>query len=182
MSFTLRPGTRVACALSLLLSFIAIPEAQANTTSGPLAWRHAETTSDLVTHLEDWLDGRTDLPRRNSRPDIRVIGETRARNLLGTSASRQGGRTRGLYDPESSTVYLIRPWDPRNPFDASVLLHELVHHRQAEAGHWYCPGAQELPAYRLQDAWLGEMALRADVNWIAVVLEASCPRRDIHLD
>ncbi|WP_420326882.1 DUF6647 family protein [Mameliella sp.] len=182
MSFTLRPGARVACVLSLLLSLPPLTEASANARAEPLAWRHAETTSDLVTHLEDWLDARTELPGRGTPPQIRVIGETRARNLLTRPASRKGGRTRGLYDPESGTVYLIRPWDPRNPFDASVLLHELVHHRQAKAGHWYCPGAQELPAYRLQDAWLHEMGLAADVNWIAVVLEASCPRRDIHPD
>lgn len=35
--------------------------------------------------------------------------------------------------------------------DASMLLHELIHHRQAPH-HWYCPAAPELPAYRLQEA------------------------------
>ncbi len=45
-----------------------------------------------------------------------------------------------------------------------------------------CPVAQELPAYRLQEAWFGELGLEPDVNWIAVTLEAGCARRDIHLD
>ena len=53
---------------------------------------------------------------------------------------------------------------------------------QAVAGHWYCPGAQELSAYRTQQAWLAELGLELDVNWIAVVLESGCTPRDFHPD
>ncbi|MBW4985812.1 hypothetical protein KZZ07_25035 [Mameliella sp. CS4] len=182
MSFTTRPGARIACALTLLLSAITPVGTQADGRPDPLAWRDAATTTDLVAHLDTWIDTRTALPRRTERPQIRLIGETQARNLSARHASRHGGRARGFYDPDQQTVYLVRPWDPRDPFDVSVLLHELIHHRQAEAGHWYCPAAQELPAYRLQDAWLGDLGLKADVNWIAVVLDSGCPRRDIHPD
>lgn len=94
--------------------------------------------------------------------------------------SASQGRTRGLYDPDAATIRLVRPWDPRDPFDVSTLPHELVHHRQQGARHWYCPGAQELPAYRLQEAWLADLGLEPDIDWIAVVLEAGCTPRDIH--
>lgn len=88
---------------------------------------------------------------------------------------------RGLYDPDRSEILLVRPWGLRNAEDVGVLLHELVHHRQA-LHHWYCPAAQELPAYRLQEAWLSEQGLSADVNWMAVVLDAGCTPRDKHQD
>jgi len=39
-----------------------------------------------------------------------------------------------------------------------------------------------LPAYRLQEAWLAERGTEAEVNWVAVVLDSGCTRRDIHPD
>lgn len=145
-----------------------------------LAWREARTLPELVTHLEDWLDEATDLPRRAEAPEIRLTSTAKVARLAPMRAAAEASHTRGLYDPDAVTVWLVRPWSAKNPYDVSVLLHELVHHRQAQHGHWYCPGAQELPAYRLQQAWLGEMGLEPDVNWIAVLLEAGCTPRDIH--
>jgi len=76
----------------------------------------------------------------------------------------------------------VRPWSADEPFSVSVLLHELVHHRQAEDGHWYCSGAQELPAYKLQQAWLDRFGLKANINWVAVLLESGCTPKDIYPD
>ena len=95
---------------------------------------------------------------------------------------RPGPHQRGFYDIELGVIYIVKPWSPNNPQDVSVVLHELVHHRQQTAQHWYCPGAQELPAYRLQEKWLAERGLAVPINWVAVVLEAGCSRRDVHPD
>lgn len=137
-------------------------------------------SGSLVERLELWLDARTDWPRRAAPPRIEVISGLDLARMLG--GPRRGfGRARGLYDAETQTVFLARPWDPDRPEHVSVLLHELVHHRQAPH-HWYCPAAQELPAYRLQEAWLAAHGLELEVNWIAIVLEAGCTRSDIHPD
>lgn len=40
------------------------------------------------------------------------------------------GQLRGLYDPEQAEILLALPWDPQRLEDASVLLHELIHHRR----------------------------------------------------
>ncbi len=145
-----------------------------------LAWREARSLPELVGHLETWLDAETGLPRRGQAPAIRLASAAQVARLAPMRAAAEASHTRGLYDPDSATIWLVRPWDARDPFDVSVLLHELVHHRQAGHGHWYCPGAQELPAYRLQQAWLNRLGLEPDVNWVAVVLESGCTRRDIH--
>lgn len=42
--------------------------------------------------------------------------------------------------------------------------------------------AQELPAYRIQQAWLTAMGLDPDVNWVAVALQGGCTPRDFHPD
>lgn len=110
-----------------------------------------------------------------------MVSPVEAHARQGATGSFQRGRLRGLYDPDRAEILLIKPWDPRDPEDVSVLLHELVHHRQAPP-HWSYPAAQALPAYRLQEAWLAERGMKADVNWVAVVLDAGCTRRDIHPD
>jgi hypothetical protein len=143
--------------------------------------RQAQDMHAIVDQLEEWLDRQTDWPRRAEAPRIRLVSEWQAAARRGATENDQRGRLRGLYDPDRSEILLVRPWDPRDAGDVSVLLHELVHHRQAPH-HWYCPAAQELPAYRLQQAWLAERGLSADVNWVAVVLDAGCTRRDIHPD
>lgn len=143
-------------------------------------WRNAESITELVAIFDMWLDQNTDFQRPETRPTLELISASYANSIQGSSAS-SFGRTRGFFDPQSSTIYLILPWDRKNPHDASVLLHELVHARQASR-HYYCPGAQEEAAYRLQDDWLRERGLQANVNWIAVVLESGCNRRDFHPD
>lgn len=143
-------------------------------------WRRAESVSALASILDDWLDEHAPWPRHATSPVIHKISRERAASIGGLSR-RGHGRTRGLYDAETATIYLIEPWDRRDAQDAGVLLHELVHHRQAPH-HWYCPAGQEMPAYRLQEEWLGERGLAPKVNWIAVVLEAGCTPKDIHPD
>lgn len=142
------------------------------------AWRDAGSIAELVEVFDRWLDQETDFQRPEITPTIEIISPSFAASIRGSSGVHFG-RTRGLFDPDASTIYLILPWDRRDPHDASVLLHELVHSRQVSR-HYYCPGAQEEAAYRLQAKWLSERGLEARVNWFAVVLEAGCNRRDIH--
>ena len=142
-------------------------------------WRRAENMTILISTLEHWLDAKADLPRRDTAPHVRFVSAWQAAALRGETATFQRGHLRGLYDPDRSEVLLVRPWDPRDARDVAVLLHELAHHRQAPH-YWYCPAAQELPAYRLQEEWLSEQGEALDVNWIAVVLDAGCTPHDIH--
>jgi hypothetical protein len=143
-----------------------------------LSWYYANTVEELVLVLEDWLDQETKYESVQTRPTIKIIAAKQAQEISGT-AKGHSGRTRGLYDAESQTIFLVEPWTPKNVNDVSVLLHELVHHRQA-GHHFYCPAAQEKDAYRIQDAWLNLRGQRAKVNWIAVVLMSGCSPRDIH--
>ena len=135
----------------------------------------------LMNSLENWLDREGRYPRRTDPATVRLITTSEA---MPSSAlvNYSNSTRRGFYDPQSSTIYLVEPWSQDNPHDASVLLHELVHHRQQMARNWECPNAQELPAYRLQDKWLAERGLKARVNWLAVLIESSCSPRDIHPD
>lgn len=153
------------------LSFVAVAcAAEAGPTSLP----------DLVEDLEIWLDENSPWERRTAPPAIRLLPPSLAAGLYG-SAGFAGGRLRAFYDDRTATITLVSPWDIRDPADRSVLLHELAHHRQAPH-HWYCPAAQELPAYKLQAAWALEHGAEVSIDWMAAVLESGCTPRDFHPD
>lgn len=139
-----------------------------------------DSLNGLVERLEVWLDDNSPWERRSAPPTVRMLPPSLATGHFG-STGLMSGKLRAFYDDRTMTITLVSPWNIRDPSDQSVLLHELVHHRQAPH-HWYCPGAQELPAYKLQAAWADANGAKLSINWIAVVLESGCSRKDFHPD
>lgn len=180
---------RVLCRASRMLVLVCfllpsvpiVASGRPGQASNNPGWASAASLSELVELLDVWLDNNGNYGRNPRPATIRIIERSELSSLSG-AASRTGKHTRGLYDPQSATILLIRPWVPRQARDVSVLVHELVHHRQVGARHWYCPGAQEPDAYALQHAWLAERGQTLNVNRIAIALEAGCAPRDIHPD
>ncbi len=137
-----------------------------------------DTLPDLVEKLEVWLDDNSPWERRSAPPAIRVLPPRLAAQQYG-SAGSIGRELRAFYDDRTGTITLVSLWSIWDLSDQSVLLHELVHHRQAPH-HWYCPDAQELPAYKLQARWADAHGVEVPVDWVAAVLASGCTRRDIH--
>ncbi len=127
----------------------------------------------LVNELEEWLDRESRYKRRSIPMTVRFAG-TETMKSAASMPGVQGFALRGYYHPPTATIYLLGSWSPDNPYDVSVLLHELVHHRQQSLTHWECPGAQERPAYRLQERWLAERGLEAPFNWFVVRILSRC--------
>lgn len=175
----IRPA--VALAVAILASCPSLLGAQVKIRLDPAPQDHADAIGEWVTRFEAWLDAHAPWPRSDVAPRIRLVDAPEANARRGRTEELHQGRLRGLYDAEQAEILLVRPWDPRMAEDASVLLHELIHHRQAPL-HWYCPASQELPAYRLQEAWLAERGARLEVIWMVVVLGSGCTPRDIHPD
>ena len=80
-----------------------------------------------------------------------------------------------VYDRSRQQIHLVRPWSPDDPFDVSVLLHELIHDVQLNNRDWPCVGAPEFEAYWLQDKWLSEHGKRLDLSWRYVRELSECP-------
>ena len=157
----------VAVAAQLLIAYSSIAGAEPSSIQ-----------AGLIEELQYWIDTTTALPAADTSATIVFVD---ARDLAKPSemASMIGGTPRGLYDPDTGTISLVRPWSAENPQDVAVLLHELVHHRQG-GKHFYCEAATEHAAYHVQKNWLAEREITLDVNWIAIVLASSCAVRDIH--
>lgn len=82
---------------------------------------------------------------------------------------------RAAYDHPSNTVHLVLPWSADNPYDRSVLLHELVHDVQLANREWPCVGAPELEAYMLQAEYLGAYGIDPGFDWRSIFLLSLCP-------
>jgi hypothetical protein len=66
-----------------------------------------------------------------------------------------GQDVNGIYDDHSRTIYLPERWSSARPADVSVLVHEMVHHLQNQAGEEFtCPQEREKDAYKAQRSWL----------------------------
>lgn len=146
-------------------------------TPASMATRGASV--DLVFDIETWLDAHIPFASKPGAPVIRFI-DADAAHALAPYTQREDLRIRGLYDPGLDTIYLVRPWSPEDLHDVSTLVHELVHRRQAGLERWACGGAEELSAYRIQEAWLNERGLTGRTNWFFVTQAAQCETRDIH--
>ena len=85
----------------------------------------------------------------------------------------------GVYDDQSKTIYLSDKWKGRTPAELSILVHEMVHHLQNEAGlHYECTAAREKLAYEAQNKWLGlfghDLESEFEINGLAVLVSTSC--------
>lgn len=167
--------------LCLTLALPAAAKAEPEITGTRLAFE-PQAILDTAEVLDFWLDAYTDLPRSDV-PLARIALINAGEEVLYEGRMTQLDSTvRGLYDEKSATIYLTRPWFGDTAKDRSVLLHELVHHRQANAKHWYCPEAMEWDAYLIQEDYLNALGETGDFNWGWVVLASSCAVRDHHPD
>lgn len=96
-------------------------------------------------------------------------------NILGGMAARVAGRPQALY--KAGKIYLNSDrWDPEDPMQVSLLVHELVHHAQYfSRGKWPCSNAKEEQAYTLQNKWLEMNGYAPFVNVAWIKRVSSCP-------
>ncbi|RFP89826.1 hypothetical protein DZK27_05020 [Rhodobacteraceae bacterium 63075] len=165
MLFTKRATVAVAAGLHIAFSGLAMAEPPS-------------IDARLLDALHHWIDNATDLPAADKPANI-VFADPQDLAQPGEMASMIGSHPRGLYEPATATITLVRPWSTDNLQDVAVLLHELVHHRQG-GKHFYCEAAKEYDAYEVQKDWLAQRDLPLDVNWIGIVLASSCAARDVH--
>jgi hypothetical protein len=110
----------------------------------------------LVDTLTLWLAANFDLPAAGEPPALVAAPPDRLVEMrYGPNAAVEPSTVVAVYD-DAGTIYLGEDWQGRTPAELSILVHELVHHLQAEADRVFaCPAEREVLAYAAQDAWLG---------------------------
>lgn len=126
----------------------------------------------LLTTMVLWLSINLGLPAIYDHPKVEFVtaAQMAAVRYRGLGADRpahaavEAGRTAppelgqdvyAVYDDAKRIIYLRKEWTGTTPADASVLVHELVHHLQNAAGLKFdCPQEREKDAYKAQREWL----------------------------
>ncbi len=87
--------------------------------------------------------------------------------------------TVAVYNDQTKTIYLSDKWTGHTPAELSVLVHEMVHHLQNEAGTKYeCAAEREKLAYEAQEKWLSLFGRNLEgefnINGLALLVSTSC--------
>lgn len=135
----------------------------------------------VMAALVTWLAGNTDLPMPAQPPSVEAVAPERAWHIVMGDrpfpADPDDGRVLGAY--VDGTIWLSTDLDLDTPFGRSVLLHELVHFYQDEAGLVFpCLDRQEEHAYRIQQRWLADQGVdiwdHLDGLYTMLVWRAGC--------
>jgi hypothetical protein len=172
--------------LFFALPFLALPAAtQAETMPPQPVTAHGLTApvdglDILLDTIAIWLARNFDLPLPDTPPRLALAPAATLVTLrYGPGSAAAPGEVAAVYLDAESAIYLADDWTGRTPADLSVLVHEMVHHLQADAGmRFACPGAREEPAYHAQDAWLalfGESLESAfEIDAMTLMLRTTC--------
>ncbi len=149
----------------------------------------------LLTAIVVWLSANYGLPTIFNQPRIARVPSIEMASLRnkGLPASRQRVFTIqdheasvekmrdvvAVYNDQTHTIYISDKWTGRTPAELSVLVHEMVHHLQNQAGITYeCPAEREKQAYEAQDKWLSlfgrSLESEFQINGLALLISTSC--------
>lgn|GEM_PF-2266687 len=127
----------------------------------------------LVAPLMEWIERETGT-KVPVLPQV-IADRSRFEAVLRRMGRNFEGRPQSAYMPGIVFLDDLR-WDPDEPTQVSLLVHELVHHAQLYMKNiWACSNAREEQAYSLQNRWLEQQGHSPFVNvsWIQRV--SSCP-------
>ena len=115
--------------------------------------RDAPTILDFISL---WLQSEYQLGQPASQPVIVAMppAELLTRRY-GEGVGTDPADVVALYDAEAGSILVSEAWTGDTVAEISILVHEMVHHLQQDAGTVFaCPAARERLAYRAQDDWL----------------------------
>ena len=147
---------------------------------------------ELLTVLATWLSLNAGLPAIQNHPQIEMVQPVRmaAIRYRGLASDRAPvtasdsdaplavSNIVALYDDARKTIYLPYGWRG-SPAELSVLVHELVHHIQNEAGMKFaCAGEREKLAYDAQAKWLAMFGMTLqeefDIDPFTLLVRTNC--------
>jgi hypothetical protein len=149
----------------------------------------------LLTAIVIWLAANFDLPANYDHPRVEHMAPVRmaALRYRGLMSDRspvpaprndaqrldRGSDVVALYDPKRKVIFLPDGWTGRTAAELSVVVHEMVHHLQNQAGLKFdCPGAQEKMAYAAQAQWLAlfgkTLGEEFEIDALSLLVRTNC--------
>lgn len=128
----------------------------------------------LVAHLMAWVEHETGTSV--AQAPVVIVNHEAFQQVVYRQGETFAGRPQAAY--RAGTVYLDNlRWDPEEPTQLSLLVHELVHHAQRYMKDvtWACPDAREAQAYILQNRWLEQQGHAPFVRTSWIKRMSACP-------
>ncbi len=136
----------------------------------------------LLTAIVTWLSVNYGLPAIYDLPTVRFApqmeiaflhygafsaeAQQRVKAAYEADRGQKARRVVSVYDERRHTILLPEGWKGRSPAEISMVVHEMVHHLQAEAGLGYgCPEGREALAYEAQEKWLEQFGTTLEAEF-----------------
>lgn len=147
-------------------------------------------TDALADAIAAWLEAGFDMPVMQARPRFVLVAPKRlvSLRLRGVASDRWAGSNAGLtlgqvvavYADDERTIYLPEDWSGGTAAELSVIVHEMVHHLQNEAGMKFaCPEVREDVAFAAQARWLGlfgtDLQDEFGIDAFTLLVRTNCP-------
>jgi len=115
--------------------------------------------------------------------EMQALRQRLAEQASGQYAARADltPKVQAFYDRRTGVIYLPEGWEGRTPAEESMLVHEAVHHLQAQARIPYaCPEEREKLAYQAQKKWLEKSGLDLEsefqIDAMTLLVRTNCMR------
>lgn len=140
----------------------------------------AKVPAELLRELTGWIALHTmyDVRRLDADPPRISFCAVGGDIAYEDGSLRVEPELHAAYDLPNRVVHLVLPWSADDPYDRSVLLHELIHDVQLTNRDWACIGEPEWEAYTLQAIYLQEHGIFPSFDWSAIRRLSTCPPVD----
>lgn len=140
----------------------------------------------LLIAIGDWLSAAYGVPSLSAAPELlfaspRDLIARRYPMLLGVDATLGSDQPDlvAVYDDRERTIYVSTEWMASDATGMSVLVHEMVHHMQNEAGmRFACPEEREKQAFAAQEEWLAmsgsSLETAFGIDPLTLLVRSSC--------
>lgn len=129
--------------------------------AGSLQANELRTAPTVLDFVGLWLESEYAIGRPSSFPDIIAVpAQQLVVRRYGEGSTVDPSEIVALYDHQVGAILVSETWTGQSASELSVLVHEMVHHMQHEAGTIFaCPAEREKMAYEAQNEFLALFGL-----------------------
>lgn len=137
---------------------------------------------ELMIALMTWAAPVSGLPMPDTLPAVRIVStrcaldEVYLQRAL-PKCQEHTALSDAVYDADVDTIYLHKSFKRTNPAHKAILLHELVHFMQDQAGMFErasCVGPLEAQAYKVQVMWLNQRRIPHAYTPLFIAMQSQC--------
>ena len=131
---------------------------------------------EILTALLLWIGANSDYNTNIPFPTI-IFMEQEKMEQIYYQGREPVGELHGFYDTQKDVIILQDTWDRRDPWDLSIMLHELVHYVQdINEIQFQCNREMEKQSWPLQQKYLLEVhSYTWDYDGLWHMMVSNCP-------